>query len=96
MNPGWRFFEWDEGKSARNYAERGFGFDYACRIFEGPVIEEEDRRRDYGEHRVIATGEIEGGIFVIVYTPRGGGCRIISARPAKRRERNAYRQAFPE
>jgi uncharacterized DUF497 family protein len=35
-------FEWDEAKSPRNRTERGFNFEYACRIFAGPVIEEED------------------------------------------------------
>ena len=30
----------------------------------------------------------------IVYTPRGEVRRIISARPASRRERNAYHQTF--
>jgi uncharacterized protein len=87
-------FEWDEAKSERNRKERGFGFDYACRIFESPVIEEEDRRRDYGERRIVATGQVEGDIFVLVFTWRGRRRRIISARPAKRKERDDYRKAF--
>jgi uncharacterized DUF497 family protein len=89
-------FEWDEAKSSRNRAERGFGFDYACRIFAEPVIEEEDRRRDYGERRIVATGKIGPEVFVVVFAWRGNRRRIISARLAKRRERDAYRQAFPE
>jgi len=32
-------FEWDEAKSLRTWRERGFGFDYAARIFMGPTIE---------------------------------------------------------
>jgi hypothetical protein len=28
-------FEWDEAKSRRTLSERGFGFDYATRIFSG-------------------------------------------------------------
>jgi uncharacterized protein len=89
-------FEWDEAKSSRNRAERGFDFAYACRIFAGPVVEEEDRRRDYGERRIVATGKIGTQAFVVVFAWRGNRRRIISARPAKRRERDAYRQAFPE
>jgi uncharacterized protein len=90
-------FEWDEAKSNRNRAERGFDFEYACRIFVRQVLEEkDDRRRNYGESRIIATGEIGTETFVVVYTSRGNRRRIISARPAKRRERDAYRQAFPE
>ena len=42
-------FEWDEVKSAANLARRGFGFDFAARIFEGPVIEcPDDRARMRG------------------------------------------------
>ena len=60
-------FEWDEEKSARNLRERGFDFEFAARIFLGPVLEEGDRRLDYGERRIVATGKIEGDIFVVIY-----------------------------
>jgi uncharacterized protein len=87
-------FEWDEAKSRKNLRERGFDFAFAARMFEQDVLEQEDTRQDYGEQRIIALGEIEGEVFVIVYTWRGPYRRIISARRASRRERNAYRQAF--
>jgi uncharacterized DUF497 family protein len=89
-------FEWDASRSSRNRTERGFDFDYACRIFAGPVIEEEDRRLDYRERRMVATGKVGTETFVVVYTWRGKRRRIISARPAKRRERDAYHQTFSE
>jgi uncharacterized DUF497 family protein len=50
-------FEWDEVKSARTKAVRGFDFNYATQIFKGEVLEEEDRRRNYGERRFLAIGE---------------------------------------
>jgi uncharacterized DUF497 family protein len=87
-------FEWDEAKSRKNLRERGFDFAFAARMFEQDVLEQEETRQDYGEQRIIALGEIEGEVFVIVYTWRGPYRRIISARRASRRERNAYRQAF--
>ena len=87
-------FEWDQAKSAHNYLERGFGFDYAARIFSGPVLEEEDRRRNYAERRLIATGKADEEFLVIVYTGRASRRRTISAHPAKRSERDAYRKAF--
>jgi len=87
-------FEWDEAKSRKNLRERGFDFAFAARIFEQDVLEQEDTRQDYGEQRIIALGEIEEEVFVLVYTWRGPYRRIISARRASRRERNAYRQAF--
>lgn len=80
-------FEWDEEKSTLNLVRRGFGFDFAARIFEGPVIEWSDDRRDYGEKRVIALGGVDGEWLVVVYTWRGEVRRIISARMASRKER---------
>lgn len=87
-------FEWDQAKSDKNLEERGFDFAHAARIFEGDVLEWDDTRRDYGERRVVTIGEVEGEIYVVVYTPRGEVRRIVSARPASRRERHAYHQAF--
>ncbi len=89
-------FEWDEAKSRRNLRERGFDFEFAARIFEGDLLEHEDRRRDYGERRLVSIGEIDGEVFAIVYTWRGANRRIISARRARRGERDAYRQAFAQ
>lgn len=89
-------FEWDQVKSDKNLTQRGFDFAYAARIFEGDVLEWEDTRRDYGERRIIAIGEIDEEVYVIVYTLREKVRRIISARPASRRERNVHHQAFAE
>jgi hypothetical protein len=86
--------EWDEAKSRRNLLERGFDFAHAGTIFEGPVIEREDARKDYREVRLIATGMVDSECLTVVYTPRAGRARIISARRASRKERDAYRQAI--
>lgn len=80
-------FEWDDNKHQANLRERGLGFDVAARIFNGPVTECEDRRRDYGERRIIAQGSVEGRQIIVVYTLRGERIRIISARVANKRER---------
>jgi uncharacterized protein len=88
-------FEWDEAKSQGNLEKRGFDFEYAARIFEaGDRLEYEDRRRHYGERRMVAIGEVEGEILFVVYTRRGASRRIISARLASRRERDGYRRTF--
>lgn len=52
-------FEWDERKAARNHAKHGVDFEDAIRIFEEPVLEVPDLRRDYGEARTIAVGCVE-------------------------------------
>jgi uncharacterized DUF497 family protein len=88
-------FEWDEAKSRRNFDERGFGFDYAARIFLGPTLERQDQRRDYGEVRVQAIGETDGDVLFVVYTDRGEVRHIISARLANRKERKRW-QLFAE
>jgi uncharacterized DUF497 family protein len=89
-------FEWDPRKNAANIAKHGIDFEDAIGIFERAVLEFEDTRRHYGERRLVAVGVIGGSAVTVVYTPRGGNLRIISARRARRHERAAYREAFPE
>ncbi len=61
-------FEWDPAKSTANIESRGLPFDVAAGIFDGPVIEWEDTRRDYGERRLIAVGAVRSRVLVVVYT----------------------------
>ena len=93
-------FGWDRRKSARNLRERGFDFEFSALIFEGPTLEREDTRRDYGERRVIAVGLAEGLALTVVYSDRAEAGevvrRIISARLSNRRERQAYFQALEQ
>ena len=79
-------FEWDETKSKRNLEGRGFGYDAAALIFEGPVIEWCDVREAWGEARVVAVGSVNGVLLAVVYTDRGDVRRIISARKARKKE----------
>jgi uncharacterized DUF497 family protein len=83
-------FEWDEAKSRRTTSERGFGFDYAARIFLGPTLEKQDDRRDYGEVRIQAIGEVAGDVLFVAYTDRGDARHVISARLASRKERRLW------
>ncbi len=90
-------FTWDPAKSAENLALRGFDFAFASLIFDGPTLEKPDRRKDYGEVRIVAIGLAQGLELTLVYTDRGTGAaaarRIISARRSNRRERKAYQAA---
>ena len=85
--------EWDEAKNEWTRRVRGFGFDSAVRIFDGPTYEYPDERREYGEERMVALGAVEGEVLVVVYTMRSDVCRIISARRANRKERELW-QSF--
>jgi uncharacterized protein len=89
-------FDWDERKSEATLAIRGFDFEFACQIFDGPTIERIDDRREYGEVRVVAVGRADDFLLTVVYTDRVevGEIvrRIISARRSNYHEREAYRQ----
>jgi uncharacterized DUF497 family protein len=89
-------FSWDPLKNGRNIEKHGIDFEAAKLIFGGPILEQEDARRDYGETRVVAIGAVEGTEIVVVYTWREESRRIISARRAHDKERKAYRAAFPQ
>nr|USU31852.1 BrnT family toxin [Methylobacterium sp. OTU13CASTA1] len=83
-------FAWHDEKSNRNLGERGFGFDFAALIFLGRTLLKSDDRRDYGEVRQNALGEIEGDLSHVTFTDRGSVRWIISARCANRRERQRW------
>ena len=84
-------FQWDQGKSDACFHERGFDFTYAAAAFGDPNrVVRQDRRRAYGEARYQLTGQVEGRLFVVVYTHREGEVRIISARKANQREVRRY------
>jgi hypothetical protein len=87
-------FEWDAAKNVANIAKHGIDFEQAVTIFEGPVFERVDDRQNYGELRIQAFGLLDDRVLTVVYTMRGTRRRIFSARRAKKREREAYRQAF--
>jgi uncharacterized protein len=88
-------YEWDPNKERSNIAKHGVSFTLAQRIFEGPVVTLDDVRFDYGEIRSITIGQVDGVVMLtVVHTDRAGRTRIISARPASRKERMRYEQAL--
>lgn len=88
-------FEWDDRKERANIAKHGISFAQAARIFEAFTLSWSDRRAAYGEERAISIGQLgSAAILVVAHTDRQGRCRIISARPANRNERQRYDQAL--
>lgn len=75
-------FEFDPAKSEEILEGRGFDLAYARRVFPGYVLEREDTR-GYSERRFQVIGEVMGDVLVVVYTSRGGACRLITAWPAE-------------
>jgi uncharacterized protein len=89
--------EFDPVKDAENRERRGLPLDFAALVFDGPYVEEEDRRVDYGETRIVATGPIDefgGRICVVVYTWREAVRRIISFRKANDKEIRKYQASI--
>ena len=87
------YFEWDVEKAEENFVKHGIDFDDAIRIFDGPTVDGEDGRRDYGETRMWAIGALGPRLLTVIYTMRGDVCRVISARKATRNEQKAYRKS---
>lgn len=88
-------FEFDPAKSNAVLELRGFDLAYARRMFPGYVLEREDTREDYGEPRFRVIGEVLQDILVVIYTPRAGACRLITAWEAEGWELELWYERFP-
>ena len=82
-----------ESGSLAAIQDRGFDYGFATQAFSDPSgFREPDQRLPYGEDRFRFYGEIQGKLFVDIYTERQGRFRIISARKANTREIQAHGQ----
>jgi uncharacterized DUF497 family protein len=88
-------FEWDERKRAFNLAKHRIDFVDMLGMFQGPLLEKQDKRIDYGEVRLAALGRLGDDIYYVLYTWRGENRRLISARKAGYRERKIYNASYP-
>ncbi len=88
--------EWDEEKALTNIDKHGIDFCDAMRIWDGPVIDPAGERFVGEEYRPTALGTIDEDdlIIAVVYTVRNGVVRLISARRARRNERQDYQDSF--
>jgi len=88
-------FSWDAAKAARNLKKHGISFEEAATVFGDPLsctIHDPDHSDD--ETRFVLIGQsFRCTVLVVVHSESESGIRIISAREATRRERNAYEQA---
>jgi len=85
-------FEWDEEKAQANLLKHRISFVAATAVFDDPNrIEEDSTKPEYGEVRTKTIGLIEGElIIVVIHTDREHKRRIISARRARKNEREKY------
>jgi len=87
-------FDWDRAKAARNRAKHEITFEEAATVFNDPLyLDFFDPEHSEHEHRYIRVGRSEQGrVLMVSYTEREGVTRLISARPATRKEREAYEE----
>ena len=82
-------FEFDRRKSLRNREKHGIDFVEAQLVWEDPDrIEVPARTED--EARYLVVGMIEDKHWSVVITYRGAKTRVISARRARKEERQLY------
>jgi len=94
-------FTWDEDKNLSNRRKHGLSFEIAARVFLDPLHISVQDRIEVGEQRWQTVGQINGLAVVLVahtFTEEGPldepveVIRIISARPATRKERKRYEE----
>jgi uncharacterized DUF497 family protein len=92
-------FTWDEDKNLFNQRKHGLSFEIAARVFLDPLHLSVQDRIEEGEKRWQTIGQIDGlAVVLVAHTVMEEGplnepievIRIISARPATRKERKRY------
>ncbi len=87
-------FEWDENKAQSNLTKHGISFEEAATVFaDEDSLTIHDPAHSHSETRFITLGSSHTKqILVVVHTNRNNRIRIISARPASKKERLQYKQ----
>jgi uncharacterized protein len=88
-------FEWDPRKATDNRRKHGVSFEEAVTAFADllSVTVPDPDHSTAGEARYILLGRsAEGRLLVVPHAERGTAIRIVSARPATRRERAQYEE----
>lgn len=92
FDPSFTDFEWDEAKRLINIGKHGIDFIDILPAFNNPMARKRSDRN--GEIRYLVIGDADGREIAVAYKEDGKLCRIVSARPARRDERAAYRALF--
>jgi uncharacterized protein len=83
-------FEWDSNKDEANQKKHGIAFKEAVDVFDAPYLKVPANLHD--EPRWVALGKVQLRVIAVIFTERGGRTRIISARTARKKEREIYRE----
>jgi uncharacterized protein len=93
-------FDWDDDKAIINLRKHGVGFVTAMTVLSDPLaMTFYDTEHSEEEDRWVSVGRSsEGALLLVIHTfvstgPHSALVRIISARPAVKRERKQYEQS---
>ena len=81
---------WDDAKRRSNLKKHDLDFAGCERVFDGPVITQDDDRAAYGEQRINLIGILDGQLVHLTYTERESGLHVISLRKATKHEAHSY------
>ena len=87
---------YDPKKRSTTLIERGLDFEDTVHVFAGRVYEWEDRRKDYGEVRILCFGELHGRLVVVGYVQRGNARHIFTMRKANEKEKEHFGKRLSE
>ncbi|MCB5173712.1 BrnT family toxin [Microvirga lenta] len=90
MTGGELNFDWDERKRRSNIEKHGIDFLDAIEVFGDPDALSFRSRAEHEEDRYLIIGRCKGRVIAVIYTWRGETVRVISARMARREERQRY------
>jgi len=86
-------FTWDVTKALTNHRKHGIPFTEAATAFGDPLsVTIPDPDHSVDEEHFILIGRTVQHNVVVAHVERGDTIRLISARPASRRERIAYEE----
>lgn len=84
-------FEWDSRKAAANLRKHKVSFETACEVFFDPFLRMMDAGVVEGEPReAVIAMTVNWRLLYVVYVEQDDMIRIISARLAKKAERELY------
>jgi uncharacterized protein len=86
-------FTWDERKRKSTLEKHKIDFIDAIEIFGGKVLILPGKSDV--ESRQIAVAPLGGKMIAVVFTVRGDNTRIITARVARKNERESYQNLYP-
>ncbi len=86
-------FEWDQWNVQKNEEKHGVSRLEAESVFYDPsarLFEDRRHSRARGTRYILYGRSLEARVLMVGFTHRGGRVRVITARPASRKERRVY------